>query len=36
MRGILSTLIIVAVIAGAGFFYGYNSLNSKEEGVFQA
>lgn len=36
MRGILSTLIIVAVIAGVGFFYGYNSLNSKEEGVFQA
>ena len=28
--------IIVAVIAGVGFFYGYNSLNSKEEDVFQA
>lgn len=36
MRKFLLTLIMLVAIAGGGYLYGYNSLHSKEETVFQS
>lgn len=36
MRSFLFVLIALVALVGAGFIYGYNSLSTKEEAVFQA